>query len=94
VTQGICIGEGVETCLAGRLMGYCPAWAVGLAGIASFPILPGIDGLTILGERDERAQCEKAIISCADRWLVAGREVLTAWPLSGNDLNDEFKLAP
>jgi putative DNA primase/helicase len=95
VTQGLCIGEGVETCLAGRQMGYRPVWAVlNKNGVADFPVLPGIDGLTIFGERDERAQSEKAIRSCADRWLEAGIEVLTAWPLAGNDLNDEIKVAP
>jgi putative DNA primase/helicase len=93
VTQGLCIGEGVETCLAGRQMGYCPVWAVGLAGITNFPVLPGIDGLTIFGERDEKEQNEKAIQKCATRWLEAGIEMLTAWPLAGNDLNDEIKLA-
>ena len=94
VTQGLCIGEGVETCLAGRQMGYRPVWAViNDRGITYFPVLPGIDGLTIFGERDERAQSEKAIRSCADRWLEAGVETLTAWPLAGNDLNDEIKVA-
>jgi hypothetical protein len=94
VAQGLCIGEGVETCLSGRQIGYRPVWAVGLAGITKFPVLPGSDGLTIFGEHDERAQSEKAIRSCADRWLEAGIEVLTAWPLAGNDLNDEIKVAP
>jgi putative DNA primase/helicase len=94
VTQGLCIGEGVETCLAGRQMGYRPVWAVvNDSGITGFPVLPGIDGLTIFGERDERAQSEKAINSCAGRWLEAGIETLTVWPLAGNDLNDEIKVA-
>jgi putative DNA primase/helicase len=94
VTQGLCIGEGVETCLAGRQMGYRPVWAVGLGGITKFPVLPGIDGLTIFGERDEKEQNGKAIQKCAGRWLEAGIETLTVWPLVGNDLNDEMKAAP
>jgi putative DNA primase/helicase len=93
VTQGLCIGEGVETCLSGRQMGYRPVWAVGLGGITKFPVLPGIDGLTIFGERDEKEQNEKAIQKCAGRWLEAGIETLTAWSLVGNDLNDEVKVA-
>jgi putative DNA primase/helicase len=37
VTYGLCIGEGVETCLAGRQMGLHPVWsAVNTAGIANF----------------------------------------------------------
>lgn len=95
VTMGICIGEGVETTLAGRQIGYLPVWAVlSTAGIAGFPILPGIDGLTIFGECDGMVQSEKAIKACAERWLVAGREVLTVWPLAGKDLNDEIMVAP
>jgi hypothetical protein len=93
VTQALCIGEGVETCLSGRQIGYRPVWAVGLAGITKFPVLPGIDGLTIFGERDEKEQNEKEIQKCAGRWLEAGIETLTVWPLVGNDLNDEVKMA-
>jgi hypothetical protein len=92
VTQGICIGEGVETCLSGRLIGYRPVWSVlNKNGVADFPVLPGIDGLTIFGEHDEKQQSMKAIQSCAERWLAAGKEVLTAWPMAGNDLNDELR---
>jgi putative DNA primase/helicase len=45
VTQGICIGEGFETCLSGRQMepSLRPVWSlVSTGGIANFPILPGI----------------------------------------------------
>jgi Toprim domain len=92
VTQGICIGEGVETCLSGRLLGYRPVWSVlSKNGVADFPVLPGIDGLTIFGECDEKQQSMEAIRSCAERWLAAGKEVLTAWPMAGNDLNDELR---
>jgi putative DNA primase/helicase len=95
VTQGLCIGEGVETCLAGRQMGYRPVWSVlKVSGVENFPVLSGIDGLTIFGEDDERIQSEKAIKLCANRWLEAGIETLTAWPLSGNDLNDEIRETP
>ena len=40
VTQGLCIGEGVETCLAGRQMGLRPVGSVlSSGGIAGFPLL-------------------------------------------------------
>jgi putative DNA primase/helicase len=92
VTRGICVGEGLETCLSGRLIGYRPGWSVlNKNGVADFPVLPGIDGLTIFGEHDEKQQSMKAIQSCAERWLAAGKEVLTAWPMAGNDLNDELR---
>lgn len=92
VTMGVCIGEGVETCLSGRMIGYRPVWSVlSTGGIAAFPVLPGIDGLTIFGEHDARGASEKAITACAERWIAAGKDVLTEWPMSGNDLNDEVR---
>jgi putative DNA primase/helicase len=99
VTQGLCIGEGVETCLSGRQEGYWPVWsAISTSGIAAFPVLPAISGLHVFGERDERLQSEKAVLECADRWLAAGRDhVFAIWPDLGKDLNEEIiarKTAP
>ena len=49
VEQSLVIGEGVETVLAGMQLGFRPAWALGSAGaIKSFPVLAGIEALTIL----------------------------------------------
>src|SRR5437879_9512731 len=54
VEQGLALGEGFETCLAGLMLGFCPVWAVGSAdAIGRFPVLPGIDTLTILAETDD-----------------------------------------
>jgi putative DNA primase/helicase len=90
VTMGLCIGEGLETCLSGRIMGLRPVWALGSAGaIANFPLLPGIGGLHIFLENDEANK--KAAKICSDRWLDADRTVLIVEPLTGNDLNDELR---
>ena len=44
LTHGLTIGEGIETVLAARQLGFRPAWAMGsVGGIASFPLLPGIE---------------------------------------------------
>ena len=95
VTMGLCIGEGLETCLSGRAMGLRPVWALGSAGaIASFPVLPGIDGLHIFTEFDENGANQRSTDECADRWISSGRKVLAARPLTGNDLNDELRGAP
>jgi putative DNA primase/helicase len=92
VTQGLCIGEGLETTVSGRLMGFRPAWALGSAGaIASFPVLPRIDGLHIFGERDATGANERAVDDCGRRWIAAGRTVITLWPEAGSDLNDEWR---
>src|ERR1700732_1359020 len=92
VTQGLCIGEGLETPVSGRLMGFRPAWALGSAGaIASFPVRPRIDGLHIFGERDATGANERAVDDCGRRWIAAGRTVITLWPEAGSDLNDEWR---
>jgi putative DNA primase/helicase len=89
VTQGLCIGEGLESTLAGRQMGYRPAWALlSAGGIAGFPTLPGLEGLTIFLENDDPNH--GAANECGLRWREAGRDVFTLTPEAGNDLNDEI----
>jgi putative DNA primase/helicase len=89
VTLGLHIGEGLETCLAARLAGFRPVWALGSAsGIASFPVLGGIDAITILGEVNDGGANHRAAQACAARWIEAGREALIVAPLTGDDLND------
>jgi hypothetical protein len=91
VTLGLTIGEGLETCLAAWLAGFRPVWALGsVSGIASFPVLPGIDAITILGEVDDGGANDRATKHCATRWHEAGREVLVVSPLVGKDLNDAW----
>jgi hypothetical protein len=89
VEQGLAIGEGFETCLAGRMLGFRPVWAVGSAGaIGTFPVLPGIEALTILAETDDSGANARAVEACAERWSGAGHEVLVATPRVAGDLND------
>jgi putative DNA primase/helicase len=88
VENGLTVGEGFETCLAGRQLGFRPVWALGSAGpIGKFPLLAGIDSLTILAETDDKGANAKAIIACGDRWTTAGREVIVATPLIRGDMN-------
>jgi hypothetical protein len=94
IEQGLCIGEGTETCLSGRQMGLKPVWsAVNTGGVANFPMLPGIDGLHIFKENDAQGQSAKAVEACAARWHAAGRTVLIVMPEIGSDLNDEIRAA-
>jgi putative DNA primase/helicase len=91
VTQGICIGEGVETTLSGRQMGLRPVWSlVNTGGIANFPILPGIEGLHLFAENDANGASAKAVEECARRWHGPGRDVFIITPDVG-DLNDELR---
>jgi hypothetical protein len=89
VALGLTIGEGVETCLAARLAGFQPVWALGSSGaIAAFPVLPGIEAITILGEVGDEGANHRAAQVCATRWMNAGQEAFIVSPRVGSDLND------
>lgn len=89
VEHGLAVGEGYETCLAGRMLGFRPVWALGSAGaIGAFGVLSGIDALAILGETDDSGANDRNARACAARWLTAGRDASIILPLTGGDLND------
>ena len=91
VTTGLHVGEGVETCMAARQFNLRPVWALGsAAAVAAFPILGGVECLTLLKEADDAS--ERAVEACAARWHAAGREVFINWPTSGKDLNDAIRV--
>jgi hypothetical protein len=91
VEQGLTIGEGFETCLAARGLGFRPVWALGSAGpIGTFPVLACIDALSILRESDKKGTNAAAAQACARRWIAAGREAFVVNPPQG-DMNDLMK---
>jgi putative DNA primase/helicase len=91
IEQGLHVGEGFETCLTAHALGFRPVWALGSAhSIGDFPVLGGIDALTILGETDKKGSNATATRECAARWTAAGREVLLVTPPAG-DMNDLVK---
>jgi hypothetical protein len=90
VELGLTIGEGFETCLAARQIGFRPVWALGSAGaIGAFPVLAGVDALTILAETDNASA--KAIQACGSHWAAADREVIVARPRMGGDINEALQ---
>ena len=99
VTTGLVLGEGVESTLAaacqithrGTLLQ--PAWAAGCAdNMKRFPVLPGIEALTLLVDHDASGTGQDAAATCARRWLAAGREVIRLTPkVVGADFNDIIK---
>jgi hypothetical protein len=95
IAQGLTIGEGLETTLAGMLLGFTPAWATGSAGgIESFPALPGIETLNILVDHDENQRGQNAALACSAVWTAAGREVLRIIPRRvGADMADLIEAA-
>ena len=93
VTGGLVVGEGVETCLAARQLGFAPTWAMGSAGaIGVLPVLPGVEGLTLLAETDDAGANERAVEACAARWHEAERDVVIITPNRG-DMNDALREA-
>jgi hypothetical protein len=96
VTTGLVIGEGVETVLAaatgvqwrGTLLP--PAWACGGTGnLTTFPVLAGVEALTIIVDNDKSGGGQAAAAECAKRWCAAGREAIRLTPDEiGTDFND------
>jgi hypothetical protein len=88
VVSGLHIGEGIETCLAARQLGFRPTWALGSAGaISAFPVLAGIEAISVL--HDDDAASDKAITTLADRYEDAGAEVIYfKGPDGKGDMND------
>jgi hypothetical protein len=88
ISERLVVGEGVETCMAAREMGYRPIWALGSTGnISFFPIMENVKTLLILGERGDAST--EAINVCGTRWRKAGRRVRVVMPdLEFSDLND------
>jgi hypothetical protein len=90
VTMGLTVGEGLETTLAGMMFDYAPAWALGPAtAIGTFPVLAGIEALTILGETDDDGANERASAACISLWIAAGQEAERVMPPARcSDFND------
>jgi hypothetical protein len=102
VERGLVLGEGPETVLSaathiehrGTLLR--PAWAAGDAWhMEVFPVLAGIDALTLLVDNDQldpktgKHPGQYAAAACAQRWRAAGREVIPLLPRAvDTDFND------
>ncbi|WP_237213994.1 DUF7146 domain-containing protein [Falsiroseomonas oryziterrae] len=87
VSTGLGLAEGIETALAVmQRAGWSPVWAATSAGAMDrFPVLPGIEALTIFADADGAGI--KAARACGRRWAAAGREARLLAPPAG-DWND------
>ncbi|MBN8967719.1 MAG: toprim domain-containing protein [Rhizobiales bacterium] len=78
VEYGLAIGEGIETALA---TGFAPRWACLSAGtMAAFPVLAGIECLSIFADNDASGTGLAAAKICAERWHSSRREVFIHIP--------------
>jgi hypothetical protein len=67
-------------------------WALGSASaIGAFPVLTGIEAVTVLGEVGDGGANHRAAQACAARWIEARREALMVTPQVGGDLNDVWR---
>jgi hypothetical protein len=88
-TTYLTIGEGVETCLAALKRGAAaaPIWAMGpKGGIEAFPVLSGVEKLSILVDNDSFAPLGAK--ACAIRWLAAKRSARLLKTAGVKDFND------
>jgi len=84
VTSGLGLAEGIETALAVmQRAGWSPVWAATSAGaMRLFPVLPGIDALTIFADMDGPGLA--AARECGQRWANADREARLLAPPAGD----------
>jgi Toprim domain len=90
VTEGLSVAEGIETALAGMALNFRPMWALGDArAVAKFPLLSGIECLTILVDNDASGTGQASALECSRRWTSMGREVFRVVPtVVGHDMAD------
>lgn len=87
VTTGLGITEGIEDALTILAAGWRPMWsALSSGGIGRFPVLPGIECLTIFGDADPTGLA--AAQKCQARWRAGGQECpIVLPPHDGTDWN-------
>jgi hypothetical protein len=90
VETGLIISEGLEDGESLLDYGLAPVWACLSAGqMAKFPVLAGVEALTICADADANGAGRRAAIACKDRWTAAGREVTITYPRgSAKDFNE------
>jgi len=90
-TNGWSIGEGLESSISGYvLFGGPPIWAALDAGnLGSFPVLAGVEALTIFSDNDTNQTGQGHAEDCFARWEEVGREVTLHVPRQGSsDFNN------
>jgi hypothetical protein len=98
VGTGLHICEGIESALSLMQMGFCPMWAAGSTSqLKDFPVLAGVECLTIIADHDiadatGKEASQLAARETRRRWAAAGRETVMKIPKRpGEDANDIIK---
>jgi hypothetical protein len=94
VTCGLGLAEGLESALSAMAKGLRPVWSTGSTALMrAFPVLSGIDCLTVIADHDASGAGEVAARQVEARWRRAGREARVFIPESPGDLNDLLQRA-
>lgn len=92
VTRGLFLAEGIETALDAMARSWRPMWSTGSkTTMASFPVLSGVEALTIFADNDPDGGGLRAAVEAAERWLAAGREAHVYQRETTGDLNDAYR---
>lgn len=92
VTEGLGIGEGIETVLSLAHV-FTPVWsAIDAGNLAALPVLAGVESLVIAQDNDPAGR--RAAQALADRYKASGCTVaIVSAEHDGDDLNDELEAA-
>ena len=94
VLLGLHLAEGLETALAVMAAGFRPCWSTGSSGLmGNFPVLSGIEALTIFADNDASGTGERAAREVAARWRQAGCETHSFVRDRFGDFNDAQRAA-
>src|ERR1700722_15528583 len=75
VLEGLHLAEGLESALSAMSKGFRPMWAMGSTALMrSFPLLGGIEAISVVADNDANGAGERAAAEVASRWREAGRE--------------------
>jgi putative DNA primase/helicase len=92
VPGGLYLAEGLETALSAMSIGLRPLWATGSTSILNaFPLLCGIETLSILADHDANGAGEKAARELELRWRCGAREVHIFQSDQTGDFNDVLR---
>lgn len=94
VLEGLHLAEGLETALDAMAKGFRPIWSTGSKALmAKFPLLAGIECLTLFADHDPNGAGLRAAREAEARWLEAGRETHVYQREITGDFNDAFREA-
>jgi putative DNA primase/helicase len=87
------IGEGIETVLsASKQLKVRPAWSlIDRNGVARFPALQGIEGVTVAVDNDASGDGQRAAAECVSRLTSSGVDVYAVKPTFVGDFNDVIR---